>query len=375
MAPHESPLALVHGEAGAIMTEFAGWQLPLEYTSVAEETHATRRAAGLFDVSQMGNLHLLGRGAAAAAREALTRDVTAVPVCCSGYALLCNEKAGVIDDLIFLVMSGSAIGLVVNAVNHDKDVAWLNQHLALNMQVDLEDLRGRSFGIALQGPKSEEILRSTNMQGRFPDLFGTFTYMRIALMDVLVSRTGYTGEDGFELFGAAEDGPVVWQTVLNFGREHGLAPAGIAARDVLRQEMGYPLAGQDISEETTPLEAGLRWAVDWKGSFVGRSALEKAQPARRRLGFVMEEHGIARRGAAIYRGDEQVGTVTSGTYSHSLGAAIGQGYVSLAANPAPGDEVEIEVRGKRMKAKLAKLPLIAKKTRPSWGQTERRMKS
>lgn len=374
MSSRESPLASEHAQLGAIITEFGGWRLPVEYSSVAEETHATRHGAGLFDVSHMGNLHLLGTGAAAAARRLLTRDTTAVPACCGGYALLCNDRGGIIDDLIFMVTSESAIGLVINASHHDSDVAWLNRHLALNAEVELEDLRGRSFGIALQGPRAEEILRSTNIQGRFPDLFGTFTQMRIARVNVLVSRTGYTGEDGFELFGAAADGPVVWQTILSFGRDFGLLPCGLAARDVLRQEMGYPLAGQDITEDTTPLEAGLRWAIDWTGEFVGREALERAEVTRRRVGFVMEGRGIARQGAAILRGDEQVGTVTSGTYSHNLGAAIGQGYISASSKRAAGDEVEVQVRDGRMEAKITKLPLIPKKTRLSWNRLERRTK-
>jgi aminomethyltransferase len=374
MSPRESPLASEHAQLGAIMTEFGGWRLPVEYSSVAEEAYATRHGAGLFDVSHMGNLHLLGTGAAAATRRLLTRDIAAVPARCGGYALLCNEKGGIIDDLIFMVTSESAIGLVINASHHDSDVAWLNRHLALNAEVEIEDLRGRSFGIALQGPRAEEILRSTNIQGRFPDPFGTFTQMRIAMVNVLVSRTGYTGEDGFELFGAAADGPVVWRTILSFGRDFGLLPCGLAARDVLRQEMGYPLAGQDITEDTTPLEAGLRWAIDWTGEFIGREALESAQVTRRRVGFVMEERRIARHGAAIMRGDEQVGTVTSGTYSHNLGAAIGQGYILVSSQLAVGDEVAVEVRDRRMKAKIAKLPLTPKKTRPSWNQPERRAK-
>jgi aminomethyltransferase len=354
------------------MTDFGGWRLPVEYSSVAEETHATRHGAGLFDVSHMGNLHLLGEGAAAAARRLLTRDATAAPACCGGYALLCNDQGGIIDDLIFMVTSESAIGLVINASHHDTDVAWLSRHIALNADLDLEDLRGRSFGIALQGPRAEEILRSANTQGRFPDLFATFTQMRIAMANVLVSRTGYTGEDGFELFGAAADGLVVWQTMLNFGRDFGLQPCGLAARDVLRQEMGYPLAGQDITEDTTPLEAGLRWAIDWTGEFIGREALERAKVTRRRVGFVIEERGIARHGAAILRGDEQVGAVTSGTYSHNLRTAIGQGYIGVSSQLAAGDEVEVQVRDRRVKAKIAKFPLIPKKTRPSWNQPERR---
>jgi len=378
MPLRESPLALWHQQSGARMVEFAGWRLPLQYSSVAQEAQATRRAAGVFDISHMGNLRLIGPGAISAARELLTRDAAAVPVGCGAYALLCNEAGGILDDLIFLVMSESEIALVVNAVNHDKDAAWLNGRASrlgdsgAHSGVQLKDLRGRSFGLALQGPQAEAVIRRTEMQGTPPELFATFSHMCLGEAGLLVSRTGYTGEDGFEIFGSASQAAEVWEALFSSGRDLGLIPAGLAARDVLRQEMGYPLWGQDIDEQTTSLDAGLRWAIDWNRDFIGRAALENAQPTRRRLGFIMQDQGIARPGAAISWGGKQIGTVTSGTYSHNLGAAIGQGYISISSQAASGDQVEIAVRGKAMMARLQKLPLIPKKTRRSWNQPDRR---
>jgi aminomethyltransferase len=368
MPLRESPLAAAHEAAGAKMVEFAGWRLPLQFTSIAQEATTCRRGAALFDISHMGVIHLVGSRAREAASRLLTRDVRAIPPGCSGYAFMCNESGGVLDDLIVTVISDTALALVVNAVNHDKDLAWVRGHLTGEPDVKVDDLRGRSFGLALQGPKAEQILTATNVQGRLPDQFGAFSQMRLSLADVLVSRTGYTGEDGFEIFGAAGDGQAVWKTVMDFGREQGLVPAGLGARDVLRQEMGYPLWGQDLDEQTTPLEAGYRWAVNRTADFIGRAALESSSPGRRRIGFVMEEQGIARTGCAIYAEGEEIGRVTSGTYSHNLGLAMGQGYVSASAGLAVGARIEIEVRGRRLAARAAKLPLIPAKTRPSWAR-------
>jgi len=362
MARRESPLAAVHAAAGAKLVEFGGWWLPLQFSSIAEETKACRTTAALFDISHMGVLGLRGEDAARAARRVLTKDVTAIPDGCGAYALLCNDAGGILDDLIVMVESPRAVTLVVNAANHDKDVAWIRAHVE-GMQVELDDLRGRSFAVAVQGPRAEEIVRAV-AEGDLPEHFATFTRVSVRGAEVLASRTGYTGEDGFELFGDAADGPAVWQALLGTGL--GLVPAGLAARDVLRQEMGYPLWGQDLDETTTPLDAGLKWAIDWSGEFVGREALERAQPTRRRRGFRLEGAGVARMGATIYRAGEAIGRVTSGTYSHHLGAAIGQGYIDLSAKAEVGDAVEIEVRGKRLKARLAKLPMLPARTQLSW---------
>jgi len=371
VALRETPLAALHEGAGARMVGFAGWRLPLQFSSVAEEARATRRAAALFDISHMGNLRLRGPDALAAGRYLLTRNVPSIPAGCAAYALLCNDAGGIVDDLFVMVISASSVGLVVNAVNHDKDVAWLNGHLPTSMQVELDDLRGQGFAIALQGPHSEEILAEAAGGRRLPFLFATFSEMRVAGAEVLVSRTGYTGEDGFELFGQASEGPLVWQGLMEAGRGRGLVPAGLGARDVLRQEMGYPLWGQDMEEQTSPLEAGLERAVDWEGEFIGRSALQGGRPERRRSGFRMLEARVARRGAAIFSAGKRMGTVTSGTYSHNLGAAIGQGYVAPSAGVAAGGEVQIEVRGRPTRARIERFPFLPQRTRTGWAHARK----
>jgi aminomethyltransferase len=369
----DTPLLSAHTAAGAKLVPFAGWRMPLQYTSIAEEARACRTAAALFDVSHMGNLRLVGTEARAAARAVLTREVRTLPVGCSHYALLCNPAGGVRDDLIVLAESDTAIRLVVNAVNHDRDRAWLEEHLASHA-VQFDEPRGRSFGLALQGPRAAEVLAAVASAGEMPAHYGTFTWMDLVGARTLVSRTGYTGEDGFELFGEAEAGPALWRALLDRGGALGLVPAGLAARDVLRQEMGYPLWGQDLGESTTPLEAGLRWAVEWEGDFIGRSALEGATPTRRRVGFTVLGPGVARAGASISVGGDEIGRVTSGTYSHHLGQAIGQGYIASTAKAGPGDEVTLSGGTRELPARLAKLPLLPARHLTSWtklkGKTE-----
>lgn len=366
MALRESPLVGLHEAAGAKLVEFAGWRLPLRFSSVAEEATTCRKAAALFDISHMGVLVLRGQDAGRAARRVLTKDVTAIPDGCGAYALLCNDKGGILDDLIVMVESQESVRLVVNAVNHDQDIIWLRQHLQ-GWQVQLDDRRGRSFAVALQGPCAQEVLQAAAAEA-IPAHFAAFSELRVAEARLVVSRTGYSGEDGFELLGEAEAGPAVWQALLATG--FGLVPAGLAARDVLRQEMGYPLWGQDLDETTTPLEAGLRWAVDWTGDFVGREALEHAPATRRRIGFKLEGPGVARKDAIISRAGLAIGRVTSGTYSHNLAAAIGQGYLDPSAKAEPGDEVRIGIRGRWLPARIAKLPLLPARTRLSWTKVE-----
>jgi aminomethyltransferase len=346
------------------MTGFAGWRLPVLFSSVAQEARACRSAAALFDISHMGVIVIRGREARAAARRVLTKDVTAIPVRCSSYALLCNKEGGILDDLIVMVESDTQVRLVVNAVNDDRDLAWIREHTA-GMAAEAELLRGRSFGVALQGPRAEEILRAA-AEGEVPEWFATQAPMTVAGAPVLVSRTGYTGEDGFELFGEAADGIGVWEVLL----EAGAAPAGLAARDVLRQEAGFPLWGQDISETTSPQEARLKWVIDWEGDFVGKEALARLEPRRTRTGFRVLSPGVARAGAAVFRAESRIGELTSGTYSHNLRRAIGQGYLSTSANAGVGDPVEIDARGRRLRAEVAKLPLLPVRTRPSWARAK-----
>lgn len=367
----ETPLAPLHESAGAKMVTFAGWRLPLLFSSVAEEAAATRTTAGLFDISHMGIVRIFGPDAYAAARRILTRDPAAIPISCSAYGFICNDGGGVVDDLFLMSETENAVRLVVNASNHPKDVAWIAARIPAGWRASLDDQLGRTFGLALQGPRAEGILKAAGFTGRLPTVFGAFVHAAIGQADLLVSRTGYTGEDGFEIFGAAGEGQAVWQALIAAGERSGLLPAGLAARDVLRQEMGYPLWGQDLDEQTTPIEAGLGWAVDWTGDFIGRSALEHSKPARRRIGFRVEGRGVARRGDPILVAGNEIGLVTSGTFSHNLGAAIGQGYVDFVMTLEAGSRIQISSRGRPLDACVAAFPFVPKRTRESWAKLGR----
>lgn len=369
----DTPLTQFHEEAGAKLVEFAGWRLPVAFSSIGDEVTACRRTAALFDISHMGIVRIFGREAASAASALLTRDISAIPVNCADYALLCNDSGGILDDLFVYVEARQAIRLVVNASNHEKDVAWIAQRLGSGYEATLEDLQGLTFGIAVQGPRAPELLEAAGFEGRMPVFFGAFFHGKLAGEDVLVSRTGYTGEDGFEIFGAAQAAKNVYRSVTEAARDYSAVWAGLGARDVLRQEMGYPLWGQDLDESTTPREARLGWAVDWDHEFVGSAALRGVEPRRTRFGFRLQDPGVARTGALVFAGEREVGAVTSGTYSHNLRAAIGQGYADVAANLRPGDEVQIDVRGRRLAALVHSLPFFEKRTRPSWKTFEERL--
>jgi aminomethyltransferase len=368
----DTPLTKLHEEVGARLVEFAGWRLPVTFSSIGEEVTTCRRTAALFDISHMGIVRIFGREAAVAASELLTRDVCAIPANCAAYALLCSDDGGILDDLLIYREAPDAVRLVVNATNHGKDVAWIADSLGPDREASSEDLDGLTFAIAGQGPRAEELLKAAGFEGRMPMLFGAFFWASLGGEDVIVSRTGYTGEDGFEIFGAAQVAEPVWRALTDAAGEYSAVWAGLGARDVLRQEMGYPLWGQDLDESITPVEAGLRWAVDWDHDFLGRAALRRRQPARRRFGFRLQESGVARARAPVYAGDAEVGIVTSGTYSHNLRVAIGQGYAAMAADLKPGDDIEIEVRGRRLAATVHKLPFLDKRTRTSWKTVEER---
>jgi aminomethyltransferase len=366
----ETPLSSVHQGLAAKMTTFAGWRLPLQFSSVAEEARTARRAAVLFDISHLGLLRVFGSGARTAAGQLLTRNPASIPFNCGSYALMCNRSGGIIDDVWVMSETEEVMRLVVNAANHDRDLERVSAHLAASGDAAVEDEGGRTFTLALQGPHSQEILKAAGFRGRMPMAFGAFFHGTVAEADLLVSRSGYTGEDGFELFGTAQDAVRVWIAIMEAGDDYGVLPAGLAARDVLRQEMGYPLWGQDLDEQTDPLEAGLAWAIDWDREFVGREALQAVEPRRRRVGLMLEEAGVARSGAAITVAGSKVGVVTSGTYSHNLGAAIGQGYVEVEVSV--GDEVKVESRGRELAARISRMPFIVRRTRPSWRQIARR---
>ncbi len=354
-----TPLYDVHLKAGAKMVPFAGFEMPVQYSGVIDEHRATRSAAGLFDISHMGEFEAEGPGAADFLHGLLTNNVKKLGVGKVLYSAMCREDGGIVDDLTVYRLGPERFMAVVNAANIEKDWEWM----AARRGADCE-FRNLSDEIALiapQGPAAEAILADLIPGG---GELGKIEYYAAAEREVagrraLVSRTGYTGEDGFELYLTAGDAPHVWEALAETGAGRGLVPCGLGARDTLRTEMKFALYGNDIDDTTNPLEAGLGWVVKFKaGDFVGRARLlgiKEAGPARKLVGIEMIDRGIPRHGTPILAGGEPAGTVTSGTMSPTLGKAIGIGYVRIS-HAGEGSEIGVELRGKVRAAKIVKTP-------------------
>jgi len=358
-ALRRTPLNECHRAAGAKMVSFAGFEMPVQYTGVIEEHHAVRRAAGLFDVSHMGEFEAEGPGAGAFLQGLVTNDVARLEPGRVLYAVMCREDGGIVDDLTVYRLAGERYMAVVNAANIGKDFEWMSARKPAG--VALRDASEETGLLALQGPRAEAILARLIPGGG--DL-GAIPYYgaqerQVAGRRALVSRTGYTGEDGFEIYCAAEDAPRLWGEILAAGAGEGLRPCGLGARDTLRTEMKYALYGNDIDETTNPLEAGLGWVVKFKaGGFVGREALLRVKEegvARKLVGFGMVDRGIPRHGAPLLAGGRPAGVVTSGTMSPTLGKAIGIGYVPVS-HAAEGSEIAVDIRGAARAARVVKTP-------------------
>jgi aminomethyltransferase len=354
--PRKTPLYEAHRALGARLVDFAGWEMPVQYTSVIAEHEAVRTAAGLFDVSHMGEVEFRGPGALGTANALITNDLGRIHDGQAVYAGLLNQAGGFVDDVVAYRFSPERILICVNASNREKDFAWMREHASGVKPVD----RGDEYAqLALQGPKAASILQRLTPLS----LSGIATYHfaegPVAGVPCIVSRTGYTGEDGFELYCAPDRAVGLWTALLDAGAADGLKPAGLGARDSLRTEMKYALYGNDIDDTHTPLEAGLGWVVKWdKGDFVGRAALERQKQAgvpRKLVGFEMREPGIPRHGYPLLKGGAPAGVVTSGTMGPSVKKAIGIGY--LPADLArEGAQVEVEIRGRPVKAEVVKTP-------------------
>ncbi|QDV27176.1 glycine cleavage system aminomethyltransferase GcvT [Aureliella helgolandensis] len=360
----ETALTAWHVAQGARMAEFANYQMPIQYSSIVAEHQATRTAAGVFDISHMGRLRFEGDRAAELLDHLLTRRVSDMVPGDVRYSMMCNEQGGILDDVLVSKLENNSghmfFLLVVNAGNRAKILQWIAPHVADYPDVMFHDVSDATAMIAVQGPRVQEIL------GRlFPDKVLQLGYYKTTLCDQMqkpcvVSRTGYTGEDGFELTLKAEDAPRVWENVLLAGREHGILPVGLGARDTLRLEAGMPLYGHELSEEIDPYSAGLGFAVNLKDrDFLGREALERSKAASHasmRVGLKLVGRRSAREGASLLDGDgRKVGEVTSGTYSPTLQCPIAMGYLrnELAV---PGTSVEVDIRGAKADAEVVPLP-------------------
>ena len=343
-----TPLFERHVAAGARMVPFAGWEMPVQYEGVIPEHLAVRSDAGAFDVSHMGQLHVEGPAAAAFLQSMLSNDIDRLVDGEAQYTLLTNDGGGIVDDLIVYRLGHGHYVLVVNAGNREDAYGWLKEREARGTEV--RDASDDYALLAVQGPASLELLGLPD--GR------AFTHRMgdVGGIEVMVCRTGYTGESGVELMCAAEDGPALWDVVL----ERRVVPCGLGARDTLRLEVCYPLHGNDITQETDAISAGLGWACALDTEFTGVDTLRRikeAGPARRLVAFTMEEKAIPRRGMSIAGG----GDVTSGTHSPSLDVGIGMGYVP-AAMADPGTELELDVRGKPRRARVVKKPISRKES-------------
>lgn len=362
LRPRHTPLYNEHIRLGAKMVAFAGWEMPVQYTGVIDEHLAVRNAAGLFDVSHMGEIEVSGPDAERFVQYLTTNDITKAGEAQAQYSLLCNNEGHILDDIIVYKFSRLKYIIVVNASNTLKDSEWCTTHL--RGDVTITD-RSEEFAlIALQGPLACEVLHALSDVDLGSIAKYHFNMGPIAgAKNCVIARTGYTGEDGFELFISPKDAPHVWQAILERGSPLGVKPAGLGARDTLRLEMKYSLYGHEITEETNPLEAGLGWVVKLdKGEFIGRDALVAVKASgltRKLVGFKMADRGIPRQGYPIMIGGKSVGTVTSGTMSPSLDVAIGIGYVPHALSSA-GSEIFIAIRGEARKAVVVETPFYKK---------------
>ena len=339
------------------MVDFGGWELPQQYSSIRDEHLAVRNVAGVFDLSHMGRLDVRGRGAADFLQGVLTNDVSQVAPGRAQYTLLCREDGGILDDLVIYRRAEDDFLVVVNASNRLKDVAWLRDHLPAG--VTLDDRTHDISLIALQGPRAESLLPVGGLDAASLPYFG-FGQGEIDGVPSLISRTGYTGEDGFELFVPAEHAVEVWRAVLEAGKTEGVLPCGLGARDACRLEAGLRLYGTDMDETTNPFDAGLGWTVKLgKGRFLGSEALAtiKAAGARRRMvGLTTTDRTIPRHDSAVLRAGEAIGRVTSGTWSFYLNRGVAMASLE-AGGGGPGDKVEVDVRGKPGSAEIVALPI------------------
>jgi aminomethyltransferase len=362
---HETPLAGVHRSLGARLIDFAGWLMPVQYRGIVEEHRAVRERAGLFDLSHMGELFVEGPEAGDALAHALVTDPPSLAVGRAHYSMVCNASGGILDDVIVYRLAPDRFLVVANASNAQRVSDALVERLA-GFKAVLDDRALATALVAIQGPAAASILAPLVDVDLAPLRYYAIVEGSLGDVPALVARTGYTGEDGFELFVEWERAPSVWERLAAAGADAGLVPVGLGARDTLRLEAGMPLYGNELDERTTPFEAGLGRVVklDKKADFVGRPALERVArdgPARRLVGLRVRGRGIARHGHTVHAGDRVTGVVTSGTHSPTLGTPIAMAYVA-PGDGEPGTILEVGIRDARVAAEVVPLPFYRRPT-------------
>ena len=357
--PLKTPLYQAHVDLGAKMTPFGGYLMPVQYAGIGAEHHGVRNSVGLFDVSHMGEFIIEGKGALDFLQTMTINDVAALTPGQAQYSAMCHPDGGMVDDLLVYRRESDYV-LVVNAANIQGDFAWMESHLV--PKVSLRNVSTSTALLAVQGPSSRQLLEGVLSLDLAELGFYHFIEIDHHGKKITLSRTGYTGELGYELYLGNSSVEGVWDELLSFGEPLGIQPAGLGARDTLRLEMKYCLYGNDITDRTNPIEAGLGWITKLdKGIFIGSEALREVKaegPSRRLVCLITAERAIPRPGYKIYVGDREVGEVTSGTQSPTLKRGIAMGYVARGSAKA-GSQLEIEVRGTRAVAKIVKSPFLA----------------
>lgn len=362
-----TPLYEKHVELKGKIIDFGGWALPVEYSGILSEHEAVRNKAGLFDVSHMGEITVMGEDAEKYLQMIVTNDISVLADNQIAYTTMCYPDGGVVDDLLVYKYNNSNYLLVVNASNTDKDYEWFKSNAIGN--VVIENVSLDYAQLALQGPEAQTILQKLVKEDLNDIEFYHFKdNVDVGGIKVLVSRTGYTGEDGFELYFASADGPKMWDMLLETGKDNGLVPAGLGARDTLRFEASLPLYGQEIDKDITPLEAGLGFCVKLaKDNFLGKDVLaaQKAEGLKRKLvGFEMVDRGIPRSHYEVYADGNKIGYVTTGSFSPTLKKNIGLALIN-AEYAKENTEIEISIRNKNLKASVIKKPFYTKKYKKS----------
>jgi aminomethyltransferase len=353
---NKTPLYNRHVELNATMVNFAGYKMPMQYSSIFEETKTVRHSAGIFDVSHMGEIEVSGNNRMEFVNYLVTSDITKLNKFQAKYTTMLDENGGIIDDLVVYNLPEKYF-IVVNAANQGTDFEWIRQHGKSGVKI--ENASKKYFQIALQGPNSQKIITKMT-KGDPSSLF--FYHSKeeiIGKINVLLSRTGYTGEDGFEIYGKSEEAEEIWDKIMEAGTKEDILPCGLGARDLLRLEMGYCLYGNDITRETTPLEATLSWVVSLdKKDFIGKDILlkQKREGTKRKLaGILVPGKKIPRHGYKILVKGKEAGVITSGNYSPTVNSSIAMGYIDKPFEKE-GTDIEIEIRNELIKGKIAKLP-------------------
>ena len=358
----KTPLYEEHVALGGKIVPFAGWLLPVQYSGVIAEHMAVREKCGLFDVSHMGELLLKGPGSIANLNHLLTNDYTSMEIGQARYSPMCNENGGCVDDLIVYKKAEDDYFIVVNAANKDKDYAWMKEHLLEG--AELSDASDDYAQLALQGPKAEEILKKVADAADILQGYYTANFDRkIQGMDVIISRTGYTGEDGFEIYLSPADAPRLWNLLLEAGKEEGLIPCGLGARDTLRLEAAMPLYGHEMNDEISPREAGLGIFVKMKKEdFIGKAALvERGKPTIKRVGLKVTGRGILREHQPVLLNGQEIGHTTSGTFCPYLSQPVAMALIPKEYSEV-GTALEVDVRGRKVPVEVIPLPFYKRQS-------------